>query len=240
MSKKINKYRVDPETIPEKWSTVPSMFEVIDTHTIPFEDQVEGILPKYLKLSNPGKEREKFKLISFLPVSESYWLSVFNMRYLKYGRNFYLGTDESGLQSIKVRDRRYKRGYRIERHKKYEDSLKQHPFFPWSELNEETKNHLRNEFNDIKDNLVANNKKGKLILLPILAIAIVVCYFININAALLLTILFLYSMFRYNVNFISLENRANSFSKQVEDAYGKQKDNVKSIRIELKSISFID
>lgn len=217
------KYRIKPEKSSENSAkSFNLIFKIVEQKDIPSKIKLKNLFPNYILEKNIDKARKRFVNSFFFPISKENWRILYNMKSVEYGRNFYKGTEQMGTKSISVRDRRYKKGYRTERHAKWGKVFKHHLFIPWTNLSNQTILTLNEEFDLIIENAKRNQKIGRIVIPLLILILTVFIGAKNGLIGLIGIILFFIAIARYLVNKKKIEKKSIALSKEIEEAYLSQ------------------
>lgn len=217
------KYRINPEKSSQSAvRTFELVFKIVSQDEIPPQIKIKNLFPEYILKPNIEKGRRNFTNSFFLPKSKDKWQSLYNMKFVEYGRNFFEGSEQIGTKSVAIKDRRYKKGYRRETHAKWGEAFKHHIFLPWSSLSDKTVNALKNEFDLIEQTALRNYKIGRLVVPIAIAILTVILGSQNGLIGLLGIIFFFYAISKYFVSRKKIEQNSNNLADQIERAFISQ------------------
>jgi hypothetical protein len=203
------------------------LYNIVEQERISALTKIQKLFPKYLSNKNIDKARRKFINSFLFPKKKDDWQEVYNLAYVKHGRNFWSGTEQTGTKGVAIRDRRYKKGYRTEYHGKFERFHKHHPYTPWSELTDRTLNLLNSEFYLLIDEIQKKQKIGR-ILIPIVSFVLTGALFLYFPmVALIIGCILLYFMPRYFVNLSKIESESIELAERIGQSYSSQEEDAK-------------
>lgn len=219
-------------------SSYSILYNIVEQERILPKTKVQKLFPIYLSDKNIDKARKKFINSFIFPKTKDDWKEVYNLAYVKYGRNFWSGTEQTGTKGVAIRDRRYKKGYRTESHGKFERFHKHHPYTPWSELTERTLNILNSEFYLLIDEVQKRQMIGR-ILIPVVSLLSTGALFIYFPLiALVLGCFLLYFMSRYIVNLSKVESKSIELAERIVQSFSSQEEDAKKRYLDYDLIDY--
>ncbi len=240
MSAEYVEYRIYPEQLPKSFDLVfvHQVYGVEKQEDVPLSLKIKDLLPSYIFENDLKNSREQFIKSFFFPSSKQKWLNLYNLRNIKYCRNFCKSIEVVGTESVRVGDRRYKKGYRTESHKRFDKFYKHHIFLPWSELSEDTQYFLASEYDKVVDEAVKKNDSGKKVILPIFLIVTIVAFFINKYLCIALVLLFMFLGGRYFINRKQIAVISEKLGNDITEAFELQDEELVRVLLPKEKISY--